>query len=270
MHHFTGLKKNRSAADYETEHQMGEGAYGTVAMARDKISGARVALKLIDKDRIVPDAWTRRKPYGVNVVRMVGFWETEREFGLEMAPHGEGVDLFDYIEQTRGLTEAVARSIFYQVCQGIEYLHRRHIVHRDIKDENVILDASLRAVLVDFGSAAYARSEKPTFDTFAGTLEYCAPELIMGRRYQGKPQDVWALGVLLYVMLFRECPFFNDDEILRRAVHIPQQQQRATAVSEDAALFLKFILHKDAARRPTIEEVLMHAWFDPIRAGAST
>ncbi|ORZ38318.1 kinase-like domain-containing protein [Catenaria anguillulae PL171] len=274
----------KSAADYDLIHRMGEGAYGQVQLVRDRASGSMLALKLIDKDKIVPDAWTKRKPYGVipreiailadlyddagpgsgypgAIVKMVGFWEGPREFGLEMQVHGEGVDLFEYIERMKGMSEEVARRIFFQVCTAVAYLHERKICHRDIKDENVILDHELNAQLIDFGSAAYVRSEKATFDTFAGTLEYCSPEVILGKRYQGKPQDIWALGILMYVMLFRECPFFTDDEVLLRSVQVP----KGVVVSAEAVSLLKALLNKDLVKRPTIEQVVAHAWFDVVR-----
>ncbi|KAI9164223.1 serine/threonine protein kinase [Blastocladiella emersonii ATCC 22665] len=298
-----GPRKLKSRADYDLLRPVGKGAYGEVHLVRDRASGTVLVLKLIDKDKIAPDAWTKLKPYGVvpreiailadlasasaasgapyppYITRMVGFWEGAAEFGLEMAVHGGGssgtdlgsasVDLFEYTEHTaRGvLDEPAVRCIFRQVCLAVAHLHARDIVHRDIKDENVIVakgdsrtagEDVPQVQLIDFGSATYARSARPVLNSFAGTLDYCPPEILLGKPYQGKPQDVWALGVLLYILLFRECPFFNENEVLRRPVQIPAAYRGAA--SPEVVQLLQRMLNKDEAARPTMAEVVAHPW----------
>lgn len=101
---------------------------------------------------------------------MEGFFEDEVNYYIEMAPHGlPGMDLFDYIELRANMDEAEARSIFVQVAHAISFLHTKAlVVHRDIKDENVILDGEGNIKLIDFGSAAYIKSGP--FDVFVGTI----------------------------------------------------------------------------------------------------
>lgn len=137
-----------------------------------------------------------------------------------MGLHGEGMDLFDYIELNENMTRAEIQHIFRQIVDAVAHLHRHNIVHRDIKDENVIVDSTGHVQLIDFGSAAYLKPEQK-FDTFAGTLDYCAPEVLRGNTYTGPPQDIWSLGILLYTLIYKENPFYNIDEIMSRDLRIP-------------------------------------------------
>lgn len=152
--------------------------------------------------------------------QLVSYMEDEDYYYAVMALHGDGLDLFDYIEMNETISEREARNIFRQVAEALQHLHENRIVHRDIKDENVILDESGTALLIDFGSAAYYRPNKK-FDTFCGTLDYCAPEILQGTPYDGPPQDIWSLGMLLYALIFRETPFYQVDDILQCELRIP-------------------------------------------------
>lgn len=175
--------------DYTILEDMGQGAYGQVKLARHKQSGKKVVLKYVTKRRILVDTWTRDRKLGTvpleihvleylrrpefghpNIVEMEGFFEDDVNYYIEMAPHGlPGMDLFDYIELRANMEESECRSIFVQVAQAIHFLHTKAlVVHRDIKDENVILDGEGHIKLIDFGSAAYIKSGP--FDVFVGTI----------------------------------------------------------------------------------------------------
>lgn len=132
-----------------------------------------------------------------------------------MPRFGTGLDLFDRVESSpSGLEAFEIRSLVGQLADAVRFLHANGILHRDIKDENVILDGSGRCQLIDFGSAAHWRPGKK-WDTFSGTLHYASPEIIAGETYGGKEQDVWALGVVTYVLLVGETPFSDvPDEVL--------------------------------------------------------
>lgn len=175
--------------DYTILEDMGQGAYGQVKLARHKTSGKKAVLKYVTKRRILVDTWTRDRKLGTvpleihvldylrkpefrhpNIVEMEGFFEDDVNYYIEMAPHGlPGMDLFDYIELRANMEEAECRSIFVQVAKAIHFLHTKAlVVHRDIKDENVILDGEGNIKLIDFGSAAYIKSGP--FDVFVGTI----------------------------------------------------------------------------------------------------
>lgn len=150
-----------------------------------------------------------------NICRMLDFFEDHEFYYLVMPCFGHGQDLFDYVEShPDGLAASQCRSIFGQVADALWFLHANNIVHRDIKDENVVLDGEGNAQLIDFGSAAHVRPGK-LFDTFSGTLDYAAAEILQGEKYAGQAQDIWALGVVGFVLLCGECPFWNGEEAVQ-------------------------------------------------------
>lgn len=168
---------------------------------------------------------------------MVDFFEDHEFYYLVMPCFGRGQDLFDYVEsQPHGLNTKQVRCIFGQLADGLSFLHDNNIVHRDVKDENVILDGQGHIQLIDFGSAAHinTRYGGRLFDTFSGTLDYAAAEILRGEKYGGKEQDVWALGVVGYVLLCGDCPFWNGEEAMHglrhdtRAFNVLSERCRAT------------------------------------------
>lgn len=169
-----------------------------------------------------------------SLCKMLDFFEDHEFYYMVMPCFGKGQDLFDYIEsQPHGLSSLQVRSIFGQVADGLKFLHQNNIVHRDIKDENVILDGNGHAQIIDFGSAAHVNKSGRLFDTFSGTLDYAASEILKGEKYAGKEQDVWALGVVGYVLLCGDCPFWNGQEAIQglqfntRAYRVLQERCRA-------------------------------------------
>ncbi|WFD33178.1 serine/threonine protein kinase [Malassezia sp. CBS 17886] len=168
-------------------------------------------------------AWQRRRDAVVaasggqvmghpGICKLEDFFEDEEYYYLVMPRFGSGQDLFDYVESSPyGLPLREVRSFLGQIADVIAFLHANGIVHRDIKDENVILDASGLIQLIDFGGAARIRTNR-MFDTFSGTVDYAAAEILQGAKYAGPPQDIWAFGVTAYVLVCGECPFHNADE----------------------------------------------------------
>ena len=157
-----------------------------------------------------------------------------------------------------GMQEPECRNIFKQVVDAIHHLHvKASIVHRDIKDENVVLDGENRVKLIDFGSAAYIRNGP--FDVFVGTIDYAAPEVLQGRAYAGPEQDVWALGILLYTIVFKENPFYNIDEILDHPLRLPPLE---IPYSDDCVDLIQAMLNRDVDQRLNIEEVKTHPWLN--------
>ncbi|KAI9481396.1 MAG: kinase-like domain-containing protein [Benjaminiella poitrasii] len=226
--------------DYEIVDELGQGAYGIVKLAYLKTDPQkkRVVIKYVIKSRILVDCWTRDRRLGLipaeihvlhtlrkiphtNCSDMLDYFEDEDNYYVVMDLYGAGMDLFDYIElKEGGMTEGEIRDIFHQIAEAVGHLHDHRIVHRDIKDENVILDLNGGVRLIDFGSAAYLK-EGRQYETFVGTLDYAAPEILKGRAYSGPPQDIWACGTLLYTLIYRENPFYNIEEIMERELRIP-------------------------------------------------
>lgn len=176
--------------DFVILEEMGQGAYGQVKLCRyKKNSSKKVVIKYVTKRRILVDTWTRDRRLGTvpleihvldylrrdgfkhpNIVEMSDFFEDDINYYIEMIPHGlPGMDLFDYIELRVNMEEKECRKIFVQVAEAVHHLHTKaKVVHRDIKDENVVLDGEGNIKLIDFGSAAYIKSGP--FDVFVGTI----------------------------------------------------------------------------------------------------
>ncbi|KAL8765697.1 MAG: hypothetical protein Q9209_007304 [Squamulea sp. 1 TL-2023] len=263
----------KKIADFAILEDMGQGAYGQVKLARYNKTSKKVVLKYVTKKRILVDTWTRDRRLGTvpleihvldylrkdglkhsNIVEMIGFFEDDINYYIEMVPHGlPGMDLFDYIEMRSTMDEAECRNIFLQVVAALHHLHTKAlVVHRDIKDENIILDGENRVKVIDFGSAAYIKNGP--FDVFVGTIDYAAPEVLQGKSYRGKEQDVWALGILLYTLIYKENPFYSIDEIMDHELRIPW------VMSEPSIDLIKAMLNRDVDQRLTISQVMEHPW----------
>lgn len=119
---------------------------------------------------------------------------------LQLASGGE---LFDFIAQTGRFTEPVARFYFRQLCEAFEYLHGNGFSHRDMKPENIMLDSDFNLKIADFGFS----STKALNESRKGTDSYMAPEIHMGKAYSGQCVDLFAAGIILFIMVARHPPF---------------------------------------------------------------
>ncbi|KAI0793461.1 kinase-like domain-containing protein [Abortiporus biennis] len=182
-------------------------------------------------------------------------------------------DLFDLVESyPHGLPPDLIRSYLGQMADAMCFLHAKGIVHRDIKDENVVLGPAGRCVLIDFGSSGLVK--KGGWDTFSGTLDYAGPEILRGERYMGKEQDVWAFGVVAYVMLVGECPFTTaaeaqeglqspfsnasialDERCLECKEREGEESDGGGALA-DAAALVRACLQVEVGARPTFEKIV--------------
>ena len=165
-----------------------------------------------------------------------------------------GIDLFDHIKDRKRLKEPEARRIFTQVLSIVRECHNRHIVHRDIKDENIILEGVTRRVrLIDFGASKFF-NENSHFRDFEGTLHYAPPEWILRRPYDAEPSTVWQLGTLLFAMLNGHPPFEHKQEIFHRPV---QWLQPGSASARE---LVSRCLNIEPATRPSLAQIATDAW----------
>ncbi|KAI8918913.1 kinase-like domain-containing protein [Entophlyctis helioformis] len=166
------------------------------------------------------------------------------------------MDLFECIEQFDRIPEDVAKFIFRQVAEAIRYLHSKSVVHRDIKDENIVIDNNFHVKIIDFGSAAIEHPDPGfLFDRFQGTIQYASPEILRGEKYRGRPSDIWAMGVLLYTILYGEVPFASSEQAKNYNFKPPRLPS-----SPECMNLLNWMLQKHASKRPTSEQVLRHPW----------
>lgn len=146
--------------------------------------------------------------------------------------------------------------ITIQIVDSLEYLQSIGFVHRDLKDENVVIDNKYNVKLIDFGSCSRIPAEGDTeqyFDRFNGTLHFAAPEILQGQFYRGPEADVWALGVLLYTIIFGENPFPNPEDVVRRNIKFPEEPRGAVSLMGQ-------MLMNDPTQRYTLAQVKSDPW----------
>ncbi|OCH96455.1 kinase-like protein [Obba rivulosa] len=281
--------KSRILADCWKRHPK----YGTIPIeiyVLSAISNTQYVLpprRPWDPSRLLPDpdqSWEEGKIVNghPNICPLLDFFEDTNYYYLVLPSttpdpkEGEPPppsDLFDLVEiYPNGLPPSAIRSYLGQIADAMCFLHSRGIVHRDIKDENVVLGPAGKCVLIDFGSSGLVK--KGGWDTFSGTLDYAGPEILRGERYFGKEQDVWAFGVVAYVMLVGECPFTTAAEaqeglespFANAAIALDErctegkekegQEADGGGALGDAAALVRACLQVDVNARPTFEKIL--------------
>lgn len=270
----SGPLAGSSLEDYIIGKQIGQGAYATVFFGLHRESGKKVAIKIYEKYKLLDPQ--RRKSVRCeirlmerlrhpNIVIFHDALDTPKQIHIIMDFVGGG-SLHHFLKKRPGrrLEDQVAKRLIFQVAQGIKYLHDRHIVHRDIKLENLLLDESNTVKIIDFGFSTIVPPGKK-LKIFCGTPSYMAPEIVARKEYAGFCADIWAMGVLLYALLCGSFPFRgqNDRDLYRKIVrgvfHVPE------VVTDGARNVLSRVLTPDMSRRPTIDDVLADQWFSSHR-----
>ena len=170
---------------------------------------------------------------------------------LEYASQGS---LFSFVRKNKDLGRARLFALFEQVCRGVAYLHRRNIIHRDIKPENILVDSFGNAKLCDFGWSAVNR---PSRKTFCGTYEYMAPEIFENKRYNEKV-DIWSIGILLYELLHGHSPFKGATVLDIYKNIVAGRLSFKSSVDLRAQHLIRWILRREMAQRPNIEQIFEH------------
>ncbi|KAG8212663.1 hypothetical protein J437_LFUL019451, partial [Ladona fulva] len=213
---------------YAVGEVIGAGGYGKVTAARRLVDGQRVVVKMVDKHKIHtyeehPYGSGRKVPLEIylmialsevgGIIRLLEYYEDEFSFYIIMERPHPSQDLFDYTSARRYLTEGEARLFFKQIVVIVDKLIQLQYIHRDIKDENILVNLETNEVkLIDFGSSA--RLVEDHYSEYDGTRVYSPPEWIRLSRYHGIPATVWSLGILLYGMVIGNLPFETSEEIM--------------------------------------------------------
>ena len=269
--------------------QLGSGAYSTVRRATNKNSGETVAVKCIDyKSMNADDEEQLHQEVAVlklidhpHVLKFHGFYK-EKGTGKKGLPlltpksplahykHKkmyflvteclEGGELFDRIVHKTFYSEKDARNVIFILMETVAYLHHHRIVHRDLKPENLLIyaddDTSIK--IADFGFAERTDGFI-SLKTKCGTPGYVAPEVLLGQPY-GKAVDMWAIGVIMYVLLGGYPPFNHEDPNTTIVSDVEFHPEYWDQVSSDAKDLIRKLLRKDPLQRWSADEALKHPW----------
>lgn len=260
------LKEKEQFDDlYNVHNVIGSGGFGTVYAGTRKSDGKPVAIKHIGRSKVtewveengqrvpIEISLLQRSSHLSGVIRFFDYYERPDSFIVVMERPENSKDLFDFITEAGALEEAEARYMFRQIVETTVALHAVGVVHRDIKDENVLIDTESRRIkLIDFGSGTFLHED--FYTEFEGTRVYSPPEWISNRRYKAIPAAVWSLGVLLYDMVCGDIPFERDEQIVKAEVHLRKP------VSAEVEDLIRRCLSVDPTNRPSLADVLAHPW----------
>ena len=253
--------------DFEVISVLGRGFYGKVMLCKSKATGELFAIKTVHKERLlkagkVKTVFTERnvmmKTVHPFIVSLKFTFQTESKvyLGLEYAPGGE---LFHHLQNFGALPINDVRIYIAEMALALNFLHENGIIYRDIKPENILLDAQGHVKLTDFGLAKDITDEQEA-TTFCGTFEYMAPEIVSRLAY-GPAIDWWALGILTYELLNGHSPFASDNRgilfmsIRTQAPKFPPRTDRSTID------FIVGLLAKDPDERLTFDQIKVHPFF---------
>ena len=254
--------------EYEIGDELGKGAYGTVRLGTHTLTGEKVAIKSYEKSTLITpsrkksilrEAKILSKLKHSNIVKFLTTIETPTLYNL-VFEHVSGCSLKDYLysRSARKIEEYQASLILTQILQALEFCHSIGVSHRDIKLENVLLEENHIVKLIDFGLSTYIPNKK--VQLFCGTLYYMAPEIVLNKESDGGPIDIWACGVLLYVLVTGTFPFKGKT---KRELYLNMQNWGFSfpqSLSADLKELLKGVFHNNPQARPTASQILASQW----------
>ncbi|XP_014599638.1 PREDICTED: calcium/calmodulin-dependent protein kinase type II alpha chain isoform X1 [Polistes canadensis] len=263
----------RFSDNYDLKEELGKGAFSVVRRCVQKSSGLEFAAKIIntkklsarDFQKLEREARICRKLQHPNIVRLHDSIQEENYHYLvfDLVTGGE---LFEDIVAREFYSEADASHCIQQILESVHHCHHNGVVHRDLKPENLLLASKAKGAavkLADFGLAIEVSGESQAWYGFAGTPGYLSPEVLKKEPY-GKPVDIWACGVILYILLVGYPPFWDDDQhrlyaqIKAGSYDYPSPEW--DTVTPEAKNLINQMLTVNPSKRITANEALKHPW----------
>ncbi|XP_041713052.2 NUAK family SNF1-like kinase 1 [Coregonus clupeaformis] len=251
---------------YEVMETLGKGTYGKVRRAVERTTRKTVAIKSIRKESITDDTDRVHIQREIeitsalkhpNIIRFHEVFESRDKIVIVMEYASRG-ELYDYVHERRRLVETEARDIFRQITSAVHYCHKNGVVHRDLKLENILLDQDLNVKLADFGLSNHFKKDN-LLQTYCGSPLYASPEIVKGLPYHGPEVDCWAMGVLLYALVYGSMPF--DGASYRVLTEqISQGRYSRPIPPSDACALIDWLLTVRVEERATVEDIAKHWW----------
>ncbi|PWA49777.1 protein kinase, ATP binding site [Artemisia annua] len=255
---------------YELGKLLGHGNFAKVYRGRNLETGMSVAIKVIDKKKIMKVGMMNHIKREISVMRLIKHpnvvqlhevmaSKTKIYFVLEYAKGGE---LFDKVAKGK-LKEEVVKKYFKQLISAISFCHSRGVYHRDLKPENLLLDDEGNLKVSDFGLSALAETKRQDglLHTSCGTPAYVAPEVIDQQGYDGEKADIWSCGVVLFVLLAGFLPFHDSNlmEMYRKIARAEFKFPKSFPI--EAKSLVAKILDPNPITRISVASILEHSWF---------
>ena len=257
----------KTLGDYIIKKTIGKGTFSKVKLGIHKETKQKVAIKILEKsaivekddlERIIREMTILNQIDHINVIKVYDIYESEDNY-LIIMEYCEGGELFNYIVKNQKLSEEETSFFFYQIINGVEYLHSKNIVHRDLKPENLLLCEGNILKIIDFGLSNFYNGNY--LSTPCGSPCYASPEMVSGNKYNGFNIDIWAIGIILFAMLCGYLPFEDDDndilfqKILECKLHYPSH------LSPLAKDIMKKILVTNPEKRIKIPQIKKHKFY---------
>ncbi|KAL2665044.1 hypothetical protein GLYMA_02G234800v4 [Glycine max] len=255
---------------YELGRLLGQGTFAKVYYARSTITNQSVAVKVIDKDKVIKNGQADHIKREISVMRLIKHpnvielfevmaTKSKIYFVMEYAKGGE---LFKKVAKGK-LKEEVAHKYFRQLVSAVDFCHSRGVYHRDIKPENILLDENENLKVSDFRLSALAESKRQDglLHTTCGTPAYVAPEVIKRKGYDGAKADIWSCGVVLFVLLAGYFPF-HDPNMMEMYRKISKAEFKCPSwFPQGVQRLLRKMLDPNPETRISIDKVKQCSWF---------
>ncbi|XP_057953298.1 CBL-interacting serine/threonine-protein kinase 10 [Malania oleifera] len=255
---------------YELGRLLGQGTFAKVYYARSIQTSQSVAIKVIDKERVIRvglstqikrEILAMRLVRHPNIVQLYEVMATKSKIYFVME-YAKGGELFDKVAKGR-LKEAVARKYCQQLINAVDFCHSRGVYHRDLKPENLLLDENENLKVSDFGLSALAESKRRDglLHTTCGTPAYVSPEVIERKGYDGAKTDIWSCGVILYVLLAGYLPF-HDSNLIEMYRKIGKAEFKCPNwFLPEIRKLLRRMLDPSPSTRISIHRIKENSWF---------
>ena len=290
----TFYSKNKSYPEtkinfYLYGRRIGQGAFGKVNLGLNVLTGRVVAIKSFKKTpiekfkhkmkKIQYETELMKRFNHKNITKILEVFNDE-EYMLIIMEYINGGNLFSFVKKRRKLSEKMAKFLFRQIILGIQHIHSKNVVHRDIKLENILIDFDNNVKICDFGIGKVLENEDELLYDKCGTPMYMAPEIILANDdngYKGFPVDIWSSGITLYIMLSGSLPFNiknknnNKEDMALNSIKdknniflqnqiINVKPKEIENISIEAKNLLKGLLNKNPSKRLTCSQILNHPW----------